>query len=114
MLNHILKKISHLISLLVFIIKERIKWDQKKSEAPIMNYSVGNEKILKTIKELKRKMIFIENEKHYHDFYLMSLCKLSIVGNSGFSWRTTYLNTNSNKKVIIPKAERGEKICLSK
>ncbi len=51
---------------------------------------------------IKRPMIFIEGEAHYHDLYLMSMCKHQIIGNSSFSWWGAYLNTNPDKKVIAP------------
>ena len=54
-------------------------------------------------KNIPRNFIFIENEPHYHDLYLMSYCKDQIIGNSSFSWWSAYLNPNPNKVVIAPK-----------
>jgi len=49
---------------------------------------------------IPRNIRFIENEPHYHDFYLMSFCKDQIISNSSFSWWAAYLNRHPNKRVI--------------
>lgn len=51
---------------------------------------------------ISRAMTFIEGEAHFHDFYLMSMCKNNIICNSSFSWWAAYLNQNSDKKIIAP------------
>lgn len=53
-------------------------------------------------KSIPRKLIFMEMGPHHIDFYLMSLCKHQIIGNSSYSWWAAYLNPNPNKKIIAP------------
>ncbi len=56
----------------------------------------------KELKNFKRPHVFIENEPHYHDFYLMSFCKHQIISPSSFSWWAAYLNKNPEKIVVAP------------
>jgi len=56
------------------------------------------------------KFIFIENEKDYIEFYLMSLCKNNIIANSSFSWWPAWLNLNENKRIVAPNEWFGFKI----
>ncbi|MBA3603258.1 MAG: alpha-1,2-fucosyltransferase, partial [Parachlamydiaceae bacterium] len=51
---------------------------------------------------LANNMRFIEGEKYFHDFYLMSMCKHNIICNSTFSWWAAYLNRNPNKVITVP------------
>lgn len=52
--------------------------------------------------QIPRNIVFIENETHFHDFYLMSMCKHNIICNSSFSWWAAYLNSNPSKIVVAP------------
>ncbi len=54
----------------------------------------------KNLKQFNRNFYFVENEKQYHDFYLLSLCKHGITSNSTFSWWSSFLNPHPNKKII--------------
>ena len=49
------------------------------------------------------KCIYISSESDFLDFYLMSLCKKSIISNSTFSLWAAILNNSKDKTVIAPK-----------
>ncbi len=51
----------------------------------------------------KKKVVFVEDNPHYFDFYFMSLCDHQIISiNSSFSWWAAWLNRNPNKTVVVP------------
>lgn len=45
---------------------------------------------------------FVEGCKDYEQLYLTSLCKHNINANSTFSWWSSWLNQNPDKKVFVP------------
>jgi len=52
--------------------------------------------------KFNRPVIFIDTQDHIEEFFLMSLMKHNIIGNSTFSWWAAYLNQNPAKIVIAP------------
>lgn len=71
-------------------------------DAQFIIFSNDMEWCKKELEGLDKKMRFIEGEPHYHDFYLMSLCRHQIICNSSFSWWAAYLNRNPSKRIIVP------------
>jgi len=51
----------------------------------------------------------VEGLEDYEEMWAMSLCDNNIMSNSSFSWWGTYLNTNTNKKVLSPSIWFGPK-----
>lgn len=76
--------------------------DQFPEDALFVIFSDRIEWAKKEMNNFSRPHIFIENETHYHDFYLMSFCKHQIISTSSFSWWAAYLNKNPDKIVVAP------------
>lgn len=53
--------------------------------------------------KLKKNMVFIENNDHIQDFFLMSSMKGHIIANSSFSWWAAYLDNKPEKIVVAPR-----------
>lgn len=45
---------------------------------------------------------YLEGEKDYIDFYILTLCKHNLITNSSFGWWAAWLNQNPNKRVVCP------------
>jgi len=71
-------------------------------DALFLVFSNKMEYCKKELAGIERNFFFIENEPHYHDLYLMSMCDHNIIANSSFSWWGAYLNQNPEKVVVAP------------
>jgi hypothetical protein len=97
-------------------------WPDGKDVLPFLGYHYFEKAILKfptdyifvvfsdniswckeNLNQIPRTFIFVENQPHYIDFYMMGLCRHNIISNSSYSWWGAYLNRNPDKIVIGPK-----------
>ena len=51
---------------------------------------------------LKFENVTYVEDEDYRELWLMSLCKNHIIVNSTFSWWGSFLNSNTNKKIVAP------------
>lgn len=58
---------------------------------------------IENFKYKDRRFYFIKNDNSYEDFYLMVLCSHFITANSSFSWWGSYLSSNPEKVVLMPR-----------
>jgi len=55
-----------------------------------------------------KKIVFVQGNPDYIDFYMMSMCTHHIIANSSFSWWSSYLCENENKIICSPKVWHGK------
>lgn len=99
---------SHAIILNNYYYSKGINYFVKKIKKPIFyiftNDKVHSEILLKNIKKnIKIKYISSFNLQNFEEFEIMRYFKNLIIANSTFSWTASYLNYNSNFKIISPK-----------
>ncbi|MCK9344979.1 MAG: alpha-1,2-fucosyltransferase [Candidatus Pacebacteria bacterium] len=56
----------------------------------------------KYLKGIPGNFVYMEKNKGYEDLYLMSKCRDVVISSSSFSWWAAFLNTYSDKKVVMP------------
>ena len=71
---------------------------------PLFVVSSNNIQFAKeNIPEEIRNVVFLEDEPHYIDLFLLSFCKHHIITNSTFGWWSAWLNQNTNQIVVTPR-----------
>ena len=80
-------------------LKKAINLFDKDSQFIVCSDHIASAKEI--LKKIDRNFIFIEKEKDYVDFFILSLCKNMITSNSTFSWWAAYLIKNPDKKIIV-------------
>lgn len=81
--------------------KKALQFIDKKNK--VLVFSDDTKKAKKYLKGICDDFVFIENNKDYEDFYLMTKCRNLVCSSSSFSWWAGYLNVYSDKKIIVPK-----------
>ena len=72
------------------------------SSPHILVFSDDPNRAQKSLGHISGNIQFIEGNKDYEDFYLITKCRDVICSASSFSWWAAYLNPSSTKKVIMP------------
>ena len=72
------------------------------SKGQVVVFSEHVETVKKYLGSMPDNTVYIEGNKNYEDFYLMTLCKDTIISPSSFSWWAAYLNKHPHKKIIAP------------
>lgn len=76
----------------------------------MQTHSIENALIFSDNMKIAKQMFssdftFVEDETNIIDMVFMSMCNHNIMGNSTFSWWSSYLNKNPNKMVVAPKTQ---------
>lgn len=74
---------------------------QLKYKENILIFSDDIELAKKYFKNLKGNIIYMEGNRDYEDLHLMSLCHDFICSVSTFSWWAAWLNTYSDKTIVV-------------
>lgn len=73
-----------------------------KPQGTVLIFSENADLVKKYLGEMPENVMFIDGNKDYEDFYLMSLCRDIVISPSSFSWWAAYINKHKDKRVVIP------------
>jgi hypothetical protein len=102
---HVIKDISYY--------KNAVKLIEEKITAPAYFIFSDDMQWVKENLQLDNCTYVAHNtgKNSFVDMYLMSLCKHNIIANSSFSWWAAWLNSNSEKIVIMPQKWMNNNTC---
>jgi len=69
----------------------------------VLVFSDDIEAAKQQFRDLKENLIYIEDNQNYEDLYLMNLCHDFVASPSTFSWWGAWLNSYSDKIIVVPK-----------